>query len=86
MMTPDDPFMEGAARTFAKRVADADIWARVYHGPEGIEETAASIVSIMGGDAVFSPEIASRLRQAASEGYRERLQFLKSISDRIGGC
>ncbi|RWO57826.1 hypothetical protein [Mesorhizobium sp.] len=86
MMTPDDPFINDAARTFAKRVADADIHAGITQTPEGIEEVAAAIVSFMGGETVFSTEIASRLRQAASEGYRERLQFLKSISDRIGGC
>lgn len=85
-MNPDDPFIKEACRAFAKRVADADIWARVYHGPEGIEETAASIVSIMGGTAVFSPETAMRLRREARESYEQRVQFLKSISDRIGGC
>ncbi|TIL25738.1 MAG: hypothetical protein E5Y88_12380 [Mesorhizobium sp.] len=86
MMTPDDPFIKDAARAFAKLVADSDIHAGITQTAEGIEEVAGAIVSIMGGDAVFSPGIASRLRQTASDGYRERLQFLKSISDRIGGC
>ncbi|ESZ50975.1 hypothetical protein ACYG9R_09215 [Mesorhizobium sp. RSR565B] len=84
-MMPNDPFVRESARSFAKLVADADICAGVYHGPGGIAETAASIVSIMGGDAVFSSEVVADLREAAIQGYNERLQFLKSVSDRIGG-
>ncbi|MER9159095.1 hypothetical protein [Mesorhizobium sp. M0778] len=85
MMTPDDPFIKDAARAFAKLVADSDIHVGITQSPEGLEEVAATVVSIMGGGAVFSPETAADLRQAAREGYQERLKFLKSISDRIGG-
>ncbi|MER8831533.1 hypothetical protein [Mesorhizobium sp. M0909] len=85
MMIPDDPFMKDAARAFAKLVADSDTHAGIIQTPEGIEEVAATIVSIMGGGAVFSIETAADLRQAARAGYQQRLQFLKSISYRIGG-
>ena len=81
-----DVAFQDTCRAFARFVVDADIWAGITQTPEGIEEVAASIVSIIGGGAVFPPEMTSRLQQAAIEGYQERLQFLKSVSDRIGGA
>ncbi|RWQ21576.1 hypothetical protein [Mesorhizobium sp.] len=79
MMTPDDLFFLEACRSFGKRAADADKLADITQTPEAIDEVAATIVFIISSGAVFPPDLSSRLRQAASDGYRE------SITGKIGG-
>lgn len=79
MMTPDDLFFLEACRSFGKLAADADKKADVDLTPEAIDDLAATIVFTISSGAVFPQDLASRLRQAASDGYRE------SITGKIGG-
>ncbi|MER8689364.1 hypothetical protein [Mesorhizobium sp. M1136] len=79
MMTPDNLFFLEACRSFGKLAADADKLADITQTQESIDDIAATIVAIISGGAVFPPDLASRLRQAASDGYWE------SITGRIGG-
>lgn len=80
MMTPDNLFFLEACRSFAKLAADADKLAGITQTPEGIYEVAHAIVATISRGVVFPPDLTSRLRQAASDGYQE------SITGRIGVC